>query len=87
MTTKDDIINFQDRTLDNIEAFLNLKVGSVIKNDKGETYRIAKDLKSNEIYLVLDGKFIYSRTNNINNYIVAFLQDNFLGNNDWVVVE
>ena len=42
--TKDDIIAYQDETLDNIEALLNLKVGSKVKSDEGDIYMIGTSI-------------------------------------------
>lgn len=85
--TKDDIIKFQDETLDNIEAILNLGAGSKLIDDEGNTFLIAFDTKNAEYCLIANESALISKSDNINNYIVAFLHDNFVGNKTWTIVE
>ena len=88
--TKDDIIAYQDETLDNIEALLNLKEGSKIKNDNGDIYMIGVSLTTRgaDFFLIgLCNGVVYSRYNSLGDIVIKLLRDNFLGNDNWTIVE
>ena len=89
--TKDDIIVYQDETLDNIEALLNLKEGSKIKNDNGDIYMIGTSIAFDievDYYLINTNRGLVSDSyNSVGDIIVKLLRDNFLGNDNWTIVE
>ena len=89
--TKDDIIAYQDETLDNIEALLNLKVGSKVKSDEGDIYMIGTSIAFDievDYYLINTNHGLVSDSyNSVGDIIVKLLRDNFLGNDNWTIVE
>lgn len=89
--TKDDVIKYQDETLDNIEAILNLQYGDKITGDDGKIIMICKDVasvNSPKINLVdINTGVMLEYKDGIYALIVSMLRDNFLGNNDWRVVK
>lgn len=89
--TKDDIIKYQDETLDNIEAILSLKVGSKVKDDKGDICVIGVSaslgIKTDYYLIDINRGLVSNSYNSVGDIIVKLLRDNFLGNNNWRVVE
>ena len=85
--TKDEVIKYQDETLDNIEAILNLKAGSQLVDKEGNTYLITWNENLLHYLLIRNGKEVVKISASLDSLMVGLLRDNLLGNNEWRVVK
>lgn len=85
--TKDKVINHLHKELDNIEAILNLKVGSELVDEEGNTYSITWNENLLHYLLIRNGKGVVKILVSLDSLMVGLLRDNFLGHNEWRVVK